>query len=175
LSSPTSRHGAPVVAFLLRWTIVDRVAALLVVVQLLWRTWAGFQGFYWQDDFIYLWQASRQPLTSEYLMQDYHGHLMPAQFLLVWLLTRLAPREHAMSVLIVLLIQAAASVLMWVLARRLFGARWAALVPLAVYLFSPLTLTSFLWWAAALQALPLQLAMIVACWAHVSPSGKRHC
>jgi hypothetical protein len=175
VSSATSTSPAPVVALLLRWTSVDRVAALLVVVQVLWRSWAGFRSYYWQDDFIYLWQASHQPLTSAYLMQDYHGHLMPAQFLLVWLLTRLAPREHAMSVLVVLLIQVAASVLMWLLARRLFGARWAALVPLAVYLFSPLTLTSFLWWAAALQALPLQLAMIMACWAHVRhiETGRR--
>ena len=39
------------------------------------------------------------------------------------------------------------------------GDRPALLVPLAVCLFSPLSLGPFTWWAAAMNALPLQIGL----------------
>jgi hypothetical protein len=39
------------------------------------------------------------------------------------------------------------------------GTPWAILLPLVFYLFCPLTLPAFAWWAAALNALPLQFAL----------------
>ncbi|WP_194290050.1 hypothetical protein [Nocardia macrotermitis] len=37
--------------------------------------------------------------------------------------------------------------------------RWVVLIPLVFYLFCPLTLPAFAWWSAALNALPLQIAL----------------
>ena len=39
------------------------------------------------------------------------------------------------------------------------GTRWIILLPLVFYLFCPLTLPAFAWWSAALNALPLQIAL----------------
>ena len=39
------------------------------------------------------------------------------------------------------------------------GTRWIVLLPFVFYLFCPLTLPAFAWWSAALNALPLQIAL----------------
>jgi hypothetical protein len=148
-----------------RW--VNRIAYGLIAAQLAWRAWAGYRSYFWQDDFVYVWHATKQPLSLAYLLQDYHGHLMPGQFLIVWISSRLAPMDHAVVALICLGLQAVADVAAYRLLRLLFGARVGVLVPLSVFLFCPLTLTAFLWWAAALQAIPLQIAMLVALHAQV--------
>jgi hypothetical protein len=51
--------------------------------------------------------------------------------------------------------------------RTLFGDRPAILIPLAVYLFSPLALSAVTWWTVAAQALPLELSIFMAVNAHV--------
>jgi hypothetical protein len=56
---------------------------------------------------------------------------------------------------------------MYKLLILLFGPRKAVLLPLAFFLFTPLTLDAFLWWAAALNHLPLQLGLVFGVYAHV--------
>jgi hypothetical protein len=61
--------------------------------------------------------------------------------------------------------------------RELVGPRPGVLVPLAVYLFSPLTLGSFLWYAASIQAVPLQLVLAGTVLLHVRylRTGRLRC
>ena len=51
--------------------------------------------------------------------------------------------------------------------RTLFGDRPAILIPLAVYLFSPLALAAVDWWSVAAQTLPLEMSIFMAVDAHV--------
>src|SRR5262249_15893342 len=97
----------------------------------------------------------------------YSGHLMPGQFLLVWLLTAVAPMKYTVAVLPVLALQAVGYVLTWKLLVRLYGHRWAILVPYAVVVCSPLVLAATMWWAYALQLIPLELSLPAALYAHV--------
>ena len=55
----------------------------------------------------------------------------------------------------VVLLQALASLAVLRLLRELLGNRPVILLPLVLYLFSPLTLAWFVWWANALNAVPL--------------------
>jgi hypothetical protein len=138
---------------------VGQAALALIAVQTLFRGWAVFTGFFYEDDFRYVYDASTSALSGTFLLQDYNGHLMPGQFLLVWLLQELAPMSFTAVAVVLLVLQVAAALTVWLLLRELVGPRLGALVPLAVYLFSPLTLGSFLWYAASIQAVPLQLTL----------------
>jgi hypothetical protein len=134
------------------------VAFALIVGQAMLRLTTFLEGFFWVDDFVYVHRAE-QGLGGAYLLQDYNGHLQPGQFLLVWVLQTLAPMNYGVVAVVMVAIQLATSLVVWLLIREFVGARVGALVPLVVYLFSPLTLPAFQWYAAALQAVPLQLAM----------------
>jgi hypothetical protein len=150
-----------------RLTRVDQAAVGLLLLQALYRGRAVFSGFFYEDDFRYVYDADTSSLGADYLLQDYNGHLMPGEFLLVWLLQRIAPMDFDAVAFVLLLLQVAASAMVWLLLRELVGPRPGALIGLAVYLFSPLTLGSFLWYAASLQAVPLQLVMAAALLGHV--------
>ncbi len=61
--------------------------------------------------------------------------------------------------------------------RTLFGERPAILVPLAIFLLSPLGVAALGWWTVALESVPLQLATFMALNAHVHyvrTDRKRH-
>ena len=139
---------------------VVQVAGLLVVLQLLLRTWVAASGYFWQDDLIVASRAVSMPLlSSEFLMYDHDGHFMPAGFLLTGIFTHLAPLQFWPLVVAMVVMQALASLAVWRLLRLLLGDRPVLLVPLLLYLFSPLTLPAFSWWMAAVNALALQAGM----------------
>src|SRR5664280_808544 len=70
------------------------VAGLLVVLQLVLRTWVAARGnFYW-DDLILTGRSGSMPLLStEFLLHDHDGHFMPAAFLVAGLVTKAAPLQ----------------------------------------------------------------------------------
>lgn len=141
-------------------THVLRIAAGLILLQLLVRTAvAARSDFYW-DDLILVGRAGRLPLLStELLLYDHDGHFMPAAFVAAGIATRIAPYEWAVPMLMMVTLQALASLAMLRLLRLLLGWRPALLAPLMFYLFTPLTLPAFTWWAAALNSLPMQIAL----------------
>lgn len=118
-------------------------------------------GFYW-DDFILQGRAARLPLNLEFLSYSHDGHLMPAAMAVSWLTERAAPLEFWLPAMEMLIGQALLAISGWWLLRRVFTARPGTLVPLAYFCFTGLTLPGNSWWAAALNAIPLQLAMVVA-------------
>lgn len=147
----------------------DRVlvaAAALMAFQLGVRAQALWGSWFWQDDFVLTHRARTMPFFT-FVFGDYHGHWQPGQFLIVRVLAGLAPLSWSWHAGTVLCLQLAADLAVLWLLVEVFGRRRAVLLPYAVYLFCPLTLTSLLWFSAALQALPLQGAMAALLACHV--------
>ncbi|HET9139851.1 hypothetical protein [Actinophytocola sp.] len=143
---------------------VALAAALIAAVPLVVHAIAALNGYFWQDDFVITFRAAQaNPVDPGYLFQPYNGeHLAPGMFLLAWVVTTLAPLSYPVAVLPVLVMQAVMAWLFWRLLVDCFGKRRALLVPFAAFTFSPLILLPVLWWAYALQLIPLLLAMIGA-------------
>lgn len=141
------------------------VAVLLILAQIALRGWVAGRGYFYWDDLILVGRADRYPLWSaDLLLYDHDGHFMPLAFATAWVVTRIAPLQWAGPVVTMVLLQLAASVavlrmLLVLVPRRAGAVRWAVLIPLIGYLFCPLTLPAFAWWAASLNALPLQFAL----------------
>ncbi|MFD4295036.1 hypothetical protein ACFWPA_18075 [Rhodococcus sp. NPDC058505] len=136
------------------------LALLLVLAQAGVRGALALGGNLYWDDLILTGRSAALPLLSpEFLLYNHDGHVMPAAFLVAGLTTTVAPLQWwaAAVTLIVLQLVAALAVLrvLWLL----LGPRPALLAVLAMYLFTPLTVPSFAWWAAGLNSLPLQAAL----------------
>jgi hypothetical protein len=155
---------------------VRRVIQVMFVAHLVVRTVAFGSAYFVQDDFVFQGQAARRGVfTSEYLLHIHSDHLMPAGYLLAGLAEWISPLNYWVVLLTLVPLQALASWLTIRLLLALFGPRWLVLVPIAVALFSPLTLPSSTWWAAALNLLPVQAAGSAAAWAGLClvRSGQR--
>jgi hypothetical protein len=146
---------------------VSLAAGSMVLLQLAFRGWASAQGYFSLDDFYFVGRAAGQESLWHVMLTPYNDHFMPGAFLLVDVLTRLAPLGFSIVVATSLALQLCASWLVWRLLVRLCGSRAALLVPFAVYLFTVVTLPGFLWYAVWLNQLPQQIAMAGAALLHV--------
>ncbi|MFZ4717969.1 MAG: hypothetical protein ACOYMR_01005 [Ilumatobacteraceae bacterium] len=113
-----------------------------------------------EDDFKLIQMAARGPFSWGYLLQDYNDHLMPGQFALVWLLQHVAPMSFTLVAVCLAVLSSVSAWLMWLLLRDLVGERWLVVASLVVFAFAPLAVSAYLWYAAALQAVPLQIAAL---------------
>nr|WP_228537870.1 hypothetical protein [Nocardia sp. XZ_19_231] len=135
-------------------------AACLIVAQLVLRGWVAGSGFFYWDDFLLIGRVSSQPVFStELLFTSHDGHVMPLTFVLTWLVTEVAPLNWTLAVIVLVALQLLASLAVLRLVVVLLGVRARMLGPLAFYLFVPLTVPAFVWWAAAVNTLPLQIAL----------------
>ncbi|GAB3132361.1 hypothetical protein GCM10027289_20250 [Tsukamurella serpentis] len=137
-------------------------AAVLIVAALAVRGYVLARGnFYW-DDVAFIGRASR-PLTdlSAWLV-DYDGHFMPAALFTAAVVTKVAPMSWPVAAGSLLVLQAAAALATLRTLVIVAGRRPVVLVPFTFFLFTPLTLTSMAWWAAGLNALPLQIGLALA-------------
>lgn len=132
----------------------------LIALQLVVRGWVTFPSYFFQDDYAHLEMARRLGLSPEFLVRDYGGHLEMGQYVIVWLVSLVVDVSFWPAALSILLLQLAASLLLYRLLRALVGSDPLLLVGLSVYLFTPLALAWGTWWAAALQTLTLQIAML---------------
>ena len=160
--SPRRSRGASDRVVLLDERSVRNLALAMIGVTLVWRGWIAAQGYFNADDFVFAYFAAVKPLSWAYLLRGHAGHLMPGAFFVTWVLDKIAPLSFPAAVAVCLTFQAATALALLRLFRLLFGLRAAILLPLAVYLFSPITLETSMWWAAALNHLPMQLGMVLA-------------
>jgi len=141
--------------------------ALLILVQLGFRAWALWGSWFYFDDLAFMSRAMNQPFDVGYLTESYGGHLMPAGFAVAWVLTKSAAFEWAPWAAVLLALQLVASIGMFRLLLSMFGRRPFVLVLLTGYLAWIFTLPAGLWWAAGINQLPLQIALVFGLHAHL--------
>ena len=139
----------------------------LILVQLAWK--AQFLGhlYFTQDDFYNLDLAIQSPLNLHYLTFNTAGNIVIGTQLIAWVLARISLYNWGLAASVVFVLLACSSLAALRLLRTLFGDRPVILVPLAVYLLTPLTVPDLGWWSAAMESVPLQLAIFMALNAHV--------
>jgi hypothetical protein len=142
-------------------------AGAILLVQLVVRAWSGYRGFFYVDDFAFTGRAAHYGLSAKLLFTDYNSHVMPGSFVWVWATTELWPLQFGPVMTVALLLQFLLGVVVYRLLVQLFGHRLGLLVVFTVFVLTPITLPAFLWWAAALNQIPQQLAMAAALLWHV--------
>jgi hypothetical protein len=139
----------------------------LIAGQLGWTAALLAHSYFRQDDFAELDRALREGFGWKYLMSVNAGHLTPVGQAIDWLLARISLYNWGLAAAVIMIGVAVASLAMLRMLITVFGNRPAILIPLAVYLFSPLSAGAFAWLDEARWVLPLQAAMFLAVAAHV--------
>jgi hypothetical protein len=137
-------------------------ALALIVAQLIWKSFFLGHFYFWQDDFHFLELGLGNSLGWNYLTLAEAGHLLPGANAIAWAVARISLYNWPLASAVTVVMLAGADVAAFRLLRTLFGSRPAILVPLTVYLLSPLTLPDIRWWSAAIESLPLQIAIFMA-------------
>ncbi len=143
------------------------VAVALIVAQLCWKAYLLSHFYFRQDDFWLLDGAQSRGLSLNYLFTVIGGHLRPGGLVIFWLVTRLPLYDWLPAAFLTIAALAAAGVVLLRLLVTLFGKRPAILIPLVIFLFTPLTLPGLSFWTTTTDWLPLQLTILLAVYSHV--------
>jgi hypothetical protein len=144
------------------WGRQALAAAGVIAVMVVWRAVLLRDSYFNQDDFYLVARAARADLSLDFLFEPFAGHVIPAQQLNFWLVSRVAPFDWSVVAVEVLLLQTAATLVMWHLLTRILPGRWVRVPLLAVFAWCPLTLMTTLWWSAAIALWPHILCSLLA-------------
>lgn len=167
LPRPDSRPEPRDAAEWLRAHGVTLAAVTLIAVQLCWNAALLGHSYFRQDDYFTFDRALASGFTWKYLMFVDAGHMSPLGFAIAWVLARVSLYSWPLTSVVTLMLLAGACFALLRMLRTLFGNRPAILIPLVVYLFSPLSLAGLAWWSVGIEALPLELAIFMAVHSHV--------
>ncbi|MBM0277049.1 hypothetical protein JM949_17420 [Micromonospora sp. STR1s_6] len=143
------------------------MAVALIVVSVAWRAGLATRGWFSQDEFVIAAQVLGTGLDADYLLRTFNNHLMPGGLLVAWAMVRAAGFATWPWVLLLAVGQAAVGFATWRLLRSLLRPGWGLLIPLCLFVFSPLTLEVSSLWLVGLLVLPMQLALVLAVAAQV--------
>ncbi len=137
-------------------------ALVAVAAHLALRVWMLWPSWFYGDDFALLGEASRGSASLDHLSEPYAGQLMPVGRALALVVARSGTLEwHVAALTVLALVLLADLACVWMLVE-LFGRRAQILLPLAFYLTSAVVVPATMWWAAALNQLPLQAVLYAA-------------
>lgn len=143
--------------------------ATAAVVTLHFAFWGltMLRGWLYWDDFILQGQAARLGLSTELLLNNHDGHVMPAVYAIVWFLQDLGGLDYGVVAVSMLLGQVALVVSAVLAFRAVLGHGMGSAVALAVFLLSPIMLPGFTWWSASLTLTPMLTCLLFATVAQV--------
>lgn len=144
------------------WALCAAVVAICAVV----RAVVAAQGWLYWDDLLLFARARTAPTpTLEFLFQPHDGHLMPGAWLVEWLLARGTQLPWTATLITVTALHVISLIAVaWMVTVIASGGRgtrpspWA-LIAVAVYGLSPLTLTATSWAASTVNSLPLHASL----------------
>ena len=155
LTAALSRHG------------VTLACAVVILASLVWKAEFISQFYFRQDDFKIYDMARSSGLSWSYLTQGYSGHFFPGVFAVTWVLARAAFYNWPAATAVNLIFIAGASMAAWRLLRTLFGNRIEIVIPLILYVAAAIGFENYALWIAAIESVPMQLAIFAALTAHV--------
>jgi hypothetical protein len=145
---------------------VGSLGGALIAVHVLLTAWRLKSAWWWQDDLILLSRASDRSLL-DLLLSNYNGHLVPGTWVVAWLADVTSTYNWGWAIgstcALVLLVDAALLALL----VRLFGDRLAVQVPLVMWISAGSMMTPTMWWAAAMQWLPVTGSLLLALYHHI--------
>ncbi|MER5623811.1 hypothetical protein ABT061_22515 [Streptosporangium sp. NPDC002544] len=137
-------------------------ALLLLLAGLAVKGWLLSRSYFAEDDIVFVGRALAEPLGWDHLFRVHIGHLMPGALALVRALTAISAYDWGLVSIVIMALYAGAALALYRLLRLICGARPLILVPFTLFLFAPANFQAGTWFAAALNILPLQIAMIMA-------------
>ena len=143
-------------------------AFVLIGLHAAYRAWATYGGWFHIDDFNFISRMFHEGLSPAVAARSYYGHVMPAAMYLSWLNQALAPWNFWVPATEMVALQVLCDLGLLYLLRAMFGLRPGILPPLALFLASVISLEGSIWWAAAVNLLPLQAALFFGLAAHVT-------
>lgn len=143
------------------------VAIIMIAAQAAWLVVFLNHMYFFDIDFATLDRAIGSPLSWRYLTYIGLAHLMIGERAIAWALVRTSLYGWGLDGTVLVAFVVASSLAAFRLFRTLFGERPAILIPLVIYLVSPLSVAALGWWSAAMEILPLELATFMALTAHV--------
>jgi hypothetical protein len=143
-------------------------ALAMIVAQLAFRAWALSGSWYRFDDANFMSKLMSDGLSADLLFHGFAGHLMPGAFALTAWNFSLDPYAWVYPAVELLVLQAVASLGALVFCCSAFGVRRGILPPLALFLFSSISLPAFLTWGPGITQLPFLAAIFWGSWAHLN-------
>lgn len=147
---------------------VVAVALAMIAAQLAFRAWALSGSWYRFDDANFMSKLMSDGLSADLIFHGFAGHLMPGAFALTAFNFGLDPYEWAYPAIELLVLQAIASLGALVFLCSAFGRRRGILPPLALFLFSSISLPAFLSWGPGITQMPFLAAIFWGSWAHLN-------
>jgi hypothetical protein len=139
----------------------------IVVAQAAWLGTLASRGWYYQDDFTFLAEATDRSFGWQYLSEPLNDHLVPGLRASFWLMQHFAPFNYALTIAVRLVLQAVATVLLFRLLVLLVARRPGILYVISIYAFSPLLIPGFLWLSTSTNVLPSQICALLTYEAHI--------
>ena len=150
-----------------RFSPVLRYGLLMLAGQALLRIWFLSGSWFYFDDLAFMSAGMNDKLDLHFLARDYAGHLMPGAWFVIKVLAVWAPYDWTIWAGVLVALQAVASYGMLRLLRSMFGDRPFVLALFAGYLFWIFTIPAGVWFAAGINQLPLQIALVFGLHAHL--------
>ncbi|QZY27900.1 hypothetical protein [Nocardioides coralli] len=143
-----------------------QVGLALWALQLALRAWMVYPSYFFTDDYRLLLDAESSRFGLAYLLDPFDSQFMPLGRLMAWLVSRSGELAWGVAATMTLVWTALSGLACLLMLATLFGRRWAILAPYAIYLSSVITIPATMWWAAAINQIPTQVALFVAitCW-----------